>query len=84
MVDKLVTVSGFAEGRLVRFDNSQEVLFTEESSVLDSLESLLLTSSEMFLMIVGGWYERLLRANLQRACAWEEVKNIVVFFRNIS
>ena len=47
--DKLVTVSGFVEGRLVGFDNSQEVLFTEESSVLDSLESLLLTSSGMFL-----------------------------------
>ena len=49
LLDKLVTVSGFVEGRLVGFDNSQEVLFTEESSVLDSLETLLLTSSGMFL-----------------------------------
>ena len=28
MVDKLVAVSGFVEGRLVRFDDSQEVLFS--------------------------------------------------------
>ena len=28
MVDKLVTISGFVEGRLVRFDDSQEVLFS--------------------------------------------------------
>ena len=28
MIDKLVTISGFVEGRLVRFDDSQEVLFS--------------------------------------------------------
>ena len=28
MEDKLVVVSGFVEGRLVRFDDSQEVLFS--------------------------------------------------------
>ena len=28
MIDKLVTISGFVEGRLVRFDDSQEALFS--------------------------------------------------------
>ena len=55
MIDKLVTISGFVEGRLVRFDDSQEVLF-----IARQLASLLLTSSGMFLMMVGGWLERLL------------------------
>ena len=49
MVDRLVTISGFVEGRLVRLNDSQEVLFSArqlaESPVDRDLYDIIYTSN---------------------------------------